>query len=38
MLGLESIRQKCRDQGTLDLELERNGTRIKAHLVLKGML
>jgi Aspartyl protease/PDZ domain len=36
-LGLESIRQKCHDQGTLDLLLERDGRQVKAHLVLKPL-
>lgn len=37
-LGLESIRQKCHQQGTLDLVLQRNGTQVAAHLVLKPLL
>lgn len=37
-LGLESIRELCHQRGTLDLVLQRNGTQVTAHLVLKPLV
>ena len=37
-LGVESIRERFRRPGTLELVLQRNGTEVKARLVLKPLL